>query len=148
VTSTSQSSRTRPGKRCWHWRRANLNVLCVGNSGTGKSHIAIALGLAAIEVGFTVRFINVMELTQELLLAAEEYHLPRYLKSWDKVQLAIFDEFGCAPRGTCLTAWSERGHPRRTHPVGEARGSLSMEPCGGMGAALTKATLRWHHRTA
>lgn len=74
--------------------RVGHNVLCVGNSGTGKSHIAIALGLAAIEQGFTVRFINVMELTQELLLAAEEYRLPRYLKSWDKVNLVILDEFG------------------------------------------------------
>jgi len=74
--------------------RTGQNVLCIGNSGTGKTHIAIALGLAAIEAGFTVRFINVMELAQELLLAVEEYRLPRYLKSWDKVQLAILDEFG------------------------------------------------------
>ncbi len=69
-------------------------MLCVGNPSTGKTQIGIALGLAAIEAGLRVRFINVMELTQELLLAEQEYRLPRYLKSWNKVNLAILYEFG------------------------------------------------------
>jgi len=74
--------------------RQGENVLCVGNPGTGKTHISIALGLAAIEAGLNVRFVNVMDLAQELLLAQKEYRLPRYLKSWDKVHLALLDEFG------------------------------------------------------
>jgi len=95
--------------------RTGQNVLCIGNSGTGKSHIAIALGLAAIEAGFTVRFINVMELAQELLLAAEEYRLPRYLKSWDKLHLAILDEFaylGLGPGGPLLFQFCARRYER------------------------------------
>lgn len=70
------------------------NVICIGGAGTGKTHSAIALGLSAIEAGYRVRFIKVVELVQELLLAEKEYRLPRYLKSWHKVDLAILDELG------------------------------------------------------
>lgn len=38
------------------------NVICLGNSGTGKTHIAIALGISAISAGYRVRFIPVMNL--------------------------------------------------------------------------------------
>ena len=69
-------------------------VLMVGQTGTGKTHCAIALGLAAIEAGFRVRFIRVVELVQELLAADKEFRLPAYLKAWQKVDLVILDELG------------------------------------------------------
>lgn len=74
--------------------RDKENVVCMGGSGTGKSHIAIALGMAAIAAGYRVRFISVMQLVQELLLAEAEYRLPRYLRTWDKYDLVIADELG------------------------------------------------------
>ena len=74
--------------------RERENVICVGAAGTGKSHTAIALGLCAIEAGYKVRFVKALELVQNLLLAEKEYRLPRYLKSWQKVDLVIVDELG------------------------------------------------------
>jgi len=70
------------------------NIICVGQSGTGKTHIAIAIGLSAIQQGFRVRFIKVAELVQELLKAESEYRLSRYLKTWGKFDLVILDELG------------------------------------------------------
>lgn len=74
--------------------RDKENVVCMGGSGTGKSHVAVALGMAAIAAGYRVRFISVMQLVQELLLAEAEYRLPRYLRTWDKFDLVIADELG------------------------------------------------------
>lgn len=70
------------------------NIISVGQSGTGKTHIAIAVGMAAIQQGFTVRFIKVNNLIQELLKAESEFRLPRYIKSWGKFDLVILDELG------------------------------------------------------
>jgi len=70
------------------------NVICLGPSGTGKTHIAIALGMAAIEAGYSVRFIRAVTLAQELLEAQQEVRLNRYLKSWAKFDLVICDELG------------------------------------------------------
>ena len=74
--------------------RERENVICIGKPGTGKTHTAVALGLSAIEAGYRVRFIKTVELVQELLLAEKEYRLPRYLKSWHKIDLVILDELG------------------------------------------------------
>lgn len=74
--------------------RVRENVICLGPSGTGKTHTAIALGLGAIQAGYRVRFITAIQLVQELLAAQQEYRLPRYLKAWQKVDLAIVDELG------------------------------------------------------
>lgn len=77
-----------------HYIRERANVLCVGPSGTGKTHICIALGLSAITAGYRVRFIRTVTLAQELLEAQQEVRLNRYLKSWSKVDLVILDELG------------------------------------------------------
>lgn len=74
--------------------RNKENVVCLGGSGTGKSHLSVALGMAAIAAGYRVRFISVMQLVQELLQAQSEYRLPRYLRTWDKFDLVIADELG------------------------------------------------------
>ena len=73
---------------------AKENVICLGPSGTGKTHIATALGMAAIEAGWRVRFIRAVTLAQELLAAQQEVRLNRYLKSWAKFDLVICDELG------------------------------------------------------
>ena len=73
---------------------AKQNVICLGPSGTGKTHIAIALGMAAIEAGYSARFIRAVTLAQELLAAQQEVRLNRYLKSWSKYDLVICDELG------------------------------------------------------
>ncbi|WP_067620482.1 IS21-like element helper ATPase IstB [Alicyclobacillus acidiphilus] len=74
--------------------RSKENVICMGASGTGKTHVMIAIGLSAIAAGYRVRFVTVMQLVQELLQAESEYRLPRYLRSWDKYDLVCLDELG------------------------------------------------------
>jgi DNA replication protein DnaC len=70
------------------------NVILLGNPGTGKTHVAIGLGMAAIAAGYRVRFIPAINLAQELLQAEQEYRLPKYLKAWKKLDLVIVDELG------------------------------------------------------
>jgi len=77
-----------------HFIRSKENVICLGPSGTGKSHIATALGMAAIEAGYRVRFIRTVTLVQELLQAQQEVRLNRYLQGWRKFDLVVLDEFG------------------------------------------------------
>lgn len=74
--------------------RQRENVICLGQPGTGKTHLAIALGLEVIQAGLRVRFISAVALAQELLAAQQEYRLPRYLKSWQPIDLVILDELG------------------------------------------------------
>ncbi len=73
---------------------AHENVICLGNPGTGKTHVAIGLGVAGIQAGYRVRFVTAVTLAQELLQAQQEYRLPRYLKSWQGFDLVILDELG------------------------------------------------------
>jgi len=78
---------------------AKENIVCLGPSGTGKTHVASAIGLSAIYAGARVRFTTAITLAQELLSAADEHRLPRYLKSWRSADLAIVDELGYLPLG-------------------------------------------------
>lgn len=74
--------------------RARENVLLVGNSGTGKTHLATALGIAACQKGYRVRFWRVARLVEELLEAQNEHRLLRVEKQWLRLDLAILDELG------------------------------------------------------
>jgi len=75
------------------------NVICIGKTGRGKSHISVAIAMGAMQEGHRVRFVSVMQLIQELQLAESEYRLPRYLKSWNKYDLVVLDELGYVPLG-------------------------------------------------
>jgi DNA replication protein DnaC len=74
--------------------RERQNVICLGNPGTGKTHLATGLGIAAIQAGYKVKFISAVFLAQELLQAQQEYRLPRYLRSWQNIDLVVLDELG------------------------------------------------------
>jgi len=78
---------------------AKENIVCLGPSGTGKTHVASAIGLSAIYSGARVRFTTAVTLAQELLAAADEHRLPRYLKGWKSADLVIVDELGYLPLG-------------------------------------------------
>ena len=73
------------------------NVLLVGPSGTGKSHLATALGLAACAQGRKVRFFRVTELITLLTEAKEERQLLRMRSQLGKLDLLILDELGYVP---------------------------------------------------
>jgi DNA replication protein DnaC len=73
------------------------NVLALGNSGTGKTHIALALGLAACQKGYRVRFATAAGLVHELIEARDEKRLLRTQKQLAAYQLLIIDELGFVP---------------------------------------------------
>jgi DNA replication protein DnaC len=73
------------------------NVLLLGNSGTGKTHIALALGLTACQRGHRVRFTTAAALVHELMEARGEKKLLRYQKQIAGYELLIVDELGFVP---------------------------------------------------
>jgi DNA replication protein DnaC len=73
------------------------NILFIGGSGTGKTHIATALGIAACQQGKKVRFYRVTELITLLLEAKEERQLQRMRSFLGKLDLLILDELGYVP---------------------------------------------------
>ena len=73
------------------------NVLLLGNSGTGKTHIALALGLAACQRGHRVRFTTAAVLVSELIEARDERKLLRFQKQIAAYELLIVDELGFVP---------------------------------------------------
>lgn len=73
------------------------NVICVGQIGTGKTHLATAIGYAACELGYRVRFFTAAGLVNELVEAHEQQRLSRLERSLMKEQLIIIDELGFLP---------------------------------------------------
>jgi DNA replication protein DnaC len=73
------------------------NVLLLGNSGTGKTHVALALGLAACQRGHRVRFTTAAALVHELMEARDEKRLLRFQKQMASYELLIVDELGFVP---------------------------------------------------
>lgn len=73
------------------------NVIALGNSGTGKSHVALALGLAACQKGLTVTFTTAAALVHHLMEARDERRLLKQQRDLQAVQLLIVDELGYVP---------------------------------------------------
>lgn len=76
---------------------ARENVLLVGPSGTGKTHLATALAIEACSQGKRVRFWRVTELITCLLEAKEERQLLRIRSQLAKLDLLVLDELGYVP---------------------------------------------------
>ena len=73
------------------------NIIAVGNSGTGKSHIGLGLGLAACQKGLSVGFTTASALVHELLEARDEKRLLRLQRQLAAYKLLIIDELGYVP---------------------------------------------------
>ena len=73
------------------------NVIALGPSGTGKTHVALGLGLAACQKGLKVRFTTAAALVHELIEAADERRLQRLQKLLASQDLLIIDELGFVP---------------------------------------------------
>ncbi len=76
------------------WIEERQNVCLIGSAGTGKTHLAIALGQAACRSGKRVRFFTAAALVNRLEEAQKQYHLDRFLHQLDKTELLIVDELG------------------------------------------------------
>jgi DNA replication protein DnaC len=76
------------------WLDQHYNACLIGQPGTGKTHVAIALGLAACRQGRHVRFFTAAGLVNRLEEAQKAYQLDRFLTQLDKTDLLICDELG------------------------------------------------------
>ena len=82
--------------RC-EWIERRENVIALGPSGTGKTHIALGLGLAACQKGLAVGFTTAAALVHELMEARDERRLLRLQKQLVRQKLLIIDELGFVP---------------------------------------------------
>src|SRR5258707_100016 len=85
--------------RCEYVARRE-NVIAVGNSGTGKTHIALGLGLVACQKGLSVGFVTAAALVHELIEARDEKRLLRLQRQLAGYKLLIIDELGYVPLST------------------------------------------------
>jgi DNA replication protein DnaC len=76
------------------WIDQHFNAILVGAPGTGKTHLAISLGLAACRQGRRVRFFTAAALVNRLEEAQKQYQLDRLLEQLDRTELLICDELG------------------------------------------------------
>ncbi len=76
------------------WIDEKYNLCFLGNAGTGKTHLTIALGQAACRAGKRVRFFTAAALVNALEEAQKQYRLDRLLTQLDKLDLLIIDELG------------------------------------------------------
>ena len=82
--------------RC-EWIERRENVIALGPSGTGKTHAALGLGLAACQKGLSVGFTTASALVSELMEARDERRLLRLQKQMANYKLLIIDELGFVP---------------------------------------------------
>lgn len=73
------------------------NLILYGPVGTGKTHLATAIGVEACNHGKKVRFYRTAQLVAELIDAKTAGNLTRYLKQLEKADLLILDEWGYIP---------------------------------------------------
>jgi len=95
------------------WIRKGEPMCLIGDSGTGKSHLLIALGTAAAEKGYRVKYVLATRLVNELVEAADEMLLSKTIARYGRVDLLMIDEL--------LSQESSRSRARR-RPVERAKG--------------------------
>lgn len=79
------------------WIRAVENVCLVGPAGTGKSHLLVALGLAAVAEGRRVRYVTAADLVETLYRGLADNSVGRVIDSLLRAEFVIVDELGFAP---------------------------------------------------
>ena len=76
------------------WVEEHSNCCLIGNAGTGKTHLATALGLAMCRLGRRVKFMTAASLVTQLEEAQQHHRLDRALGQLDRLDLLIIDELG------------------------------------------------------
>lgn len=79
------------------WIRAAENVCLIGPAGTGKSHVLIALGVAAVEAGHKVRYFTAADLVDTLYRGLADNSVGRVIDTLLRNDLILVDELGFAP---------------------------------------------------
>ena len=86
------------------WLDAASNLLLFGASGTGKTHVSIALGRSIIELGKRVKFLSATTLVQQLQQAKLQLQLPAMLVKLDRYDLLILDDLGYVKKSEAETS--------------------------------------------
>jgi DNA replication protein DnaC len=73
------------------------NAILIGGVGLGKTHLAIALGWAACQAGWRVRFATAIQIVNNLSAAQKAGRLAQDLKQYTRPELLIIDELGYLP---------------------------------------------------
>lgn len=73
------------------------NIILYGNVGSGKTHLATAMGMAACSLGYKTRFWRTPMLVNALTEAKKEGILSQFMKQFEKLDLLICDEWGYVP---------------------------------------------------
>ncbi len=76
------------------WVKQGQPLCLIGDSGTGKSHLLIALGTEAAMAGFRVRYTLAAKLVNELVEAADDRQLTKTIARYGRVDLLCIDELG------------------------------------------------------
>jgi DNA replication protein DnaC len=79
------------------WIRAKENCCLIGPAGTGKSHVLVALGVAAVEAGHRVRYFTAAELVETLYRALADNSVGRTIEALLRNDVIVIDELGFAP---------------------------------------------------
>ena len=73
------------------------NILLIGSSGTGKSHIALALAHIALQEGYRIKFYKFNDLARKLLQAKEHRYEANFIERLSRFHLIVVDEVGYLP---------------------------------------------------
>jgi DNA replication protein DnaC len=79
------------------WVRAKENLCVVGPAGTGKSHLLVALGHAAVEAGHCVRYFTATDLVESLYRGYADNSVGKLIEQIARADLIMIDEIGFAP---------------------------------------------------
>ena len=83
-----------PALKALEFLKERRNIIFIGNSGTGKTHLAIAVGIRACEENYRVAFRTAAGLINEMVEARNENRLSLYIRQFKKIDLLIIDELG------------------------------------------------------
>jgi DNA replication protein DnaC len=97
VTASSIPQATFDYLASLEWIRGKENTCFIGPAGTGKSHVLVALGVAAVDAGHKVRYFTAAELVETLYRALADNSVGRVIDNLLRNDLIICDELGFAP---------------------------------------------------
>lgn len=107
------------------WVRAHENVCLIGPAGTGKSHLLVGLGHAAVAAGHRVRYFAAADLVEALYRGLADNSVGRVVDQLLRADLVIVDELGFAPLDlngptSCSGSWPPpgSGQPLAIRPMG------------------------------